>query len=118
MNLDSALESHAEWKARFRKAIDGREHLDVPKISKDNLCALGQWMHGPEGRKHSRQQAYQALITAHKKFHRSAARIAGMINAGEFDHAEAALQDGSPYSADSDAVCDAIRALQDAMARQ
>lgn len=46
MDLNNAIQKHAEWKTRFRKAISGQETMDAAAIAKDNCCELGQWLRG------------------------------------------------------------------------
>ena len=46
MDLDGALAAHADWKIKLRAAIDNHENIDVAKLSKDNCCAFGMWLHG------------------------------------------------------------------------
>ena len=112
MNLDAAIEKHAEWKVRLRQAISKEEQLDAASISKDNCCQLGHWLYGDGKSNLGHSAEFQRLITAHRDFHAEAGRVAEMINARRYSEAEQALQKGSKYIAASDTVRDAIYALK------
>jgi methyl-accepting chemotaxis protein len=112
MNLDAAIEKHAEWKIRLRNAISKQEQLDAASISKDNCCQLGHWLYGDGQSSLGRAPEFQSLVTAHKAFHAEAGRVAGLINARQYPEAQRALQKGTRYAAASDTVRDAIYALK------
>ena len=61
MDLNQAIEKHAEWKVKFRSAIVKKESMDAGTISKDNCCELGKWLHRIGGaclRRESRRLLY------------------------------------------------------------
>ena len=46
MELNNAVQKHAEWKVKLRSAISKHEHMAVASLSRDDRCELGQWLHG------------------------------------------------------------------------
>jgi hypothetical protein len=63
--------------------------------------------------------AYQQLVDNHREFHREAARVAELINRGEFDAASEALAVGpSHYSRLSSAVGSGIAELRKRLFQQ
>jgi methyl-accepting chemotaxis protein len=112
MNLDNAIAAHAEWKLKFRNAIQKKEQLDAASISLDNKCPLGQWLHGEAKGKYSGLASYGACIAKHAEFHKCAGNVAKSINSGKYAEAEAMLNGGTPYSAASSAVGAAIISLR------
>ena len=112
MNLDNAIAAHAEWKTKFRSAIQKKEQLDATTISMDNKCPLGQWLHGEAKGQYSRLTSYGTCVAKHAEFHRCAGKVAARINAGNFAEAEAMLANDTPYAAASSAVGVAIIGLR------
>ncbi len=112
MNLDEAIAAHQNWKVKFRRAIDEKQQLDVPTISRDNCCDLGKWLHGMGKMAHGMQPQFQALVSKHRDFHAEAGKVAGLINAKCFDAAEKAISGASSYTTASNSVALAINALK------
>ncbi len=112
MDLNQAIEKHAEWKVKFRKAISGHETMDVEIISKDNICELGKWLHGDAKSKFGKLQSYAECVTKHAAFHIEAGNVAKAINAKKFAEAEAMLDANTPYSNASSTVGRAIIQLR------
>jgi hypothetical protein len=112
MNLDEAIQKHAEWKVKFRSAILKKEQMDVATISKDNCCQLGQWLYGDGKARYGTKPEFTALLERHKAFHSEAGKVARLINAGQYDQAEKELANGTPYSQTSSAVGTSIIQLK------
>jgi len=112
MDLNNAIEKHAEWKMKFRTAISRKETLDASSISKDNCCELGKWLHGEAKAKFSSLKSYLACVAKHSAFHLEAGKVAQTINAKEFSKADAMLNAGTPYTSASSAVGVAILQLK------
>ena len=93
-----AIEAHRRWKVRLRQAIAGRERLDAADICRDDRCALGQWIHGPGGRRHGTRTLFTDLLARHAEFHRAAGEVARRINAGAYDDAQQLLDSGSEFA--------------------
>lgn len=97
MDLNLAIQKHAEWKYKFRTAMTTHEPMDVATVSKDNCCELGKWLHGEARDKHSHLKAYAKCVSAHAVFHTEAGKIAAMINSNHDVEAEQMLSAGTPY---------------------
>jgi Chemoreceptor zinc-binding domain len=112
MDLDTAIEKHAEWKLKFRSAISKREQLDATTIAKDDRCELGRWLHGEARQLMGKSPSYSACVSKHTTFHAEAAKVAETINAGRYDDAERMLASGTPYMLASSSVAIAITNLK------
>ena len=93
MTFDGAIKAHSDWKLRLANYCQGRltEPIDIQKLKMDNLCELGKWLHS-EGRKYATDPAYAELLQAHATFHRTAAKLASMVERGEGSAALAQIQ--------------------------
>ncbi|MCC6208770.1 MAG: CZB domain-containing protein [Gammaproteobacteria bacterium] len=112
MDLNRAIEIHADWKGKFRKAITEKQTLDAGMIAVDDRCELGCWLHGDAKARFSGFPSYQTCLTEHARFHAEAGKIAESINAGQYGEAEAMLAAGTPYAAASTSVGIAIMRLR------
>jgi methyl-accepting chemotaxis protein len=112
MNINQAIQQHAEWKIKFRSAISKQENLDVATISKDNCCDLGKWLHGEAKTKLGMLQSYTKCVANHATFHTEAAKVAQTINSKKYDEAEKMLSAGTSYTQASNAVGGALIQLK------
>lgn len=112
MNLDDAIQKHADWKIKFRSAISRKEQMDAETIGKDNCCELGKWLHGEGKVLHSKLASFPDLISKHAEFHRQAGKVAKEINAGHYEQAERMLSADTPYGQASSAVGSVIVRLK------
>lgn len=112
MELDSALQAHAEWKTKLRVAITKHEKVDATSLGRDDCCALGKWLHAGGKVRHGKQAEFQKLLSAHAAFHREAGRVAQVINQGEYARAVDMLGATSAYGTASNDVGVAILALK------
>jgi len=112
MDLDNAVAKHAEWKTKFRTAINKQEQIDAIAISKDNCCDLGKWLHSEARSKFSALDSYKECIAKHANFHIEAGKIASAINAKKYLEAEAMMTSGTAYATSSSAVGVAIIKLK------
>lgn len=112
MDLNQAIEKHADWKLRFRNAIAKHETMDAAMIAKDNCCELGKWLHGEAKQKFSMLPSYTQCVAKHAAFHTEAGKIAQMINSGKYTDAEKMLAAGTSYAQASNAVGVSILALK------
>lgn len=117
MNLDSAIQAHAEWKMKLRSAIAKKEKLDAGRICLDNVCPLGQWLHGEAKAAHGKLVSYAKCVEKHAAFHKEAGKVATAINAGKYVEAEAMLSNGTSYAAISGDVGTAIIGLRKEITR-
>jgi methyl-accepting chemotaxis protein len=112
MNLENAIAAHAEWKTKFRSAIEKKEKLDAASISQDNKCPLGQWLHGEAKAKYAGLRSHGVCLAKHAEFHKCAGEVAKAINAGKYAEAESMIGGGTSFSAASSAVGVAIIGLR------
>ncbi len=104
MNLDNAVETHAQWKTKLRSAISKHEQLDVASLSRDDCCELGIWLHGEGKQKYGRLAAHGDCVHKHLKFHHEVTKVAQTVNAKNFSLAESMLGAGSEYAKASSAL--------------
>lgn len=112
MDLDNALQAHAAWKTKFRAAMTRREKLDAATIGKDNCCDFGKWLHGDARKQYATLASYQECVKGHAAFHVQAAQVASTINAGQYEQAEKAIGNGTPFANASNVVGAAIMRLK------
>jgi hypothetical protein len=93
MTFDAAIKAHSDWKLRLANYCQGKptEPIDIRKLAMDNVCELGKWLHG-EGRKYATDPVYPELVQGHATFHRTAAKLASMVERGEASTALTQIQ--------------------------
>jgi methyl-accepting chemotaxis protein len=104
MDLNNAVQKHAEWKIKLRSAISKHEQMDVATLAKDNCCELGEWLHGEGRAKFNELESHGECIQKHAAFHVEVARIASAVNAKKFIAAEDMLGAGTAYAHISSAL--------------
>ena len=104
------ISAHVLWKKRLLALLDGSsdEKLDPEAIGIDNKCALGQWIYG-DGQTFSRTASFETVRTMHAEFHRLAAEVVTLYQAGKITEAEQLLQ--REYSRHSERLKHRILAL-------
>lgn len=112
MNLETAVRAHAEWKLKLKMAIARRETIDVVKLSADNCCDLGRWLHGDARRLLGADPIHGECIRRHATFHCEAGKIGRAINEGFMEQANAMLAAGTPFDHASAAVRDVLVRMQ------
>lgn len=103
INLDSAIQAHADWRTKLRAAAAKQERLDADTIGKDDCCEIGKWLHGKGRAKFGSMPNFVNLIDGHKAFHIEAAKVASAVNQGNSD-VDRMLGSGSPFSTASNEV--------------
>lgn len=115
MDLNNAIQKHAEWKFKFRNAIYSNETMDVAAISRDNNCEFGKWLHGEAKALYGKTATYARCAANHATFHVEAGKVAAAINAKKKDEAERMLSTSSPFSEISKKVAVALVELKNEM---
>ena len=88
LDMKAALDAHAAWKQRMRDVIEGKAELpDVSKVARDDLCLLGQWLHGEGKRAFGSHPAYQKLVQTHAEFHLCVGETLSAHASGQHEHA-------------------------------
>ncbi|MDO9165485.1 MAG: methyl-accepting chemotaxis protein, partial [Rhodoferax sp.] len=104
INLDNAIQAHAEWRTKLRSAATRQEKLDAETISRDDCCELGKWVHGAGQSKFGGKPTFVDLIHAHQEFHKEAGKVARAVNQGAGAGAEKMLESGTSFSRASSEV--------------
>lgn len=112
MNLNLAMDRHAQWKTNLRAAIFAQHMLDEATLSKDDCCDLGKWLYGEGKTDLGHLASFTDVVNKHAEFHREVGKVARIINDKKFAEAEAMLEPGTPYSSASNAIGVAIMRLQ------
>ena len=115
MNLDEAVRTHVEWRAKFRVAIVNKEQMDADTIGKDNCCEVGKWLHGEGKSLFGSEPEFLRALDKHKVFHAEAGNIARLINEQKYTEAETAICDGTAYTTVSYEVGTALVLLKQAV---
>lgn len=103
INLDNAIQAHADWRAKLRAAAFSGESLDIDCIRRDDCCALGKWIHGPDGAKFSQRPVFVDLLAQHKAFHQEAGKVA-LAASHRSPEVEKMLASGTRFSTVSNEV--------------
>ena len=104
INLDNAIQAHADWRTKLRSAASRGERVDAETIGRDDCCELGKWLHGAGSSKFGGKPSFTALIDGHLAFHAEAGKVAGLINQGNGAAAEKLLDSGTPFARTSSEV--------------
>jgi methyl-accepting chemotaxis protein len=114
VDLDIAIQKHAQWKFKFLNALHNKEIMDAVAISRDNNCELGKWLHGDAEAQFGKEVSYAKCVTDHAVFHVEAGKIAVLVNAHKADEAERLMAAGSAYDQASRKVAVTIIELKNA----
>lgn len=114
MDLNTAIQKHAEWKTKLRSAIAKQEQMDVTTLSRDDCCELGQWLHGDAKARFGNVSAHTDCVHKHQAFHNEVAKVATAVNAKRYAHAEDLLGAATPYAKASSALSVAFLHLRKA----
>ncbi len=112
MKIKEALNAHTNWKICLRWAIAEGTALAADDVGRDDLCALGRWLHGPLKQHFGELPAYRECVRLHAAFHEEAAKVVADVQAKNLDEAERALEPEMPSARCSCAVVRAISELQ------
>ena len=112
MDLNNAVQKHAEWKIKLRSAISKHQQMDVATLSRDDCCELGEWLHGDAKMRFGKLGAHADCVHKHQVFHQEVAKVATAVNAGRYVHAEALLGAGSGFVKASSALSVAFMQLR------
>jgi hypothetical protein len=110
--LIDAITEHQRWNARLAACVCGQsdEKYDAQLVVKVDQCRLGQWLLGDGDKTYGALPVFADLCKAHAEFHRHAAQIVCLLDAGEDEAAKKELRQG-PYLQSSISVQRLIGAL-------
>jgi methyl-accepting chemotaxis protein len=117
-NVGEAVSAHLAWRRKLRAAIADKGTVDAAKLSRDDCCPLGKWLHGPEQSKYARMNSHASCKQFHAQFHFEAGRVATAINEQKFTEAAHMLDPGTAFGEASDACVAAVRTLHADLNRQ
>ncbi|MBI4999115.1 MAG: CZB domain-containing protein [Rhodocyclales bacterium] len=105
----TAIDAHMKWKERLHDHIAGRgsEPLDEHSITRDDLCALGQWIKGEGAKAFGGTPAFEHLCSVHTRFHAAAGHVVALNAIGHQAEALHMLEEGA-YAQASDEVTVAL----------
>ena len=112
MDLEQAVQAHAQWGATLQAAVRQQGTLDVTTVASDRCCDFGRWLHGEAQSRFAGRRPFIACVERHADFHRAAGSVAAAINQRNYVAASAMLGPGAPFSSASGALGPAIRGLQ------
>ena len=112
MDLEKAIQVHANWKVKLRTAIMKKETIDVFILQRDNVCDLGEWLYSEVKELFGEKKEFLDCLQNHKKFHQQAGEIGNMINSQEYEKAEKQLDGNSLFSNTSIEVAKNIISLK------
>ena len=108
INLDNAIQAHANWRAKLRTAVAQKETLDADTVSRDDCCELGKWLHGAGSSQYGGKPSFVQLLESHRQFHQEAGKVARLINQGAYSEAEKQLENNTGFSNASQKVGAAV----------
>lgn len=115
MDLNTAIEKHAEWKFKFRNALASNEQMDAAAIAKDTYCDVGKWLHGEAAELYGENPAHAKCLVEHAVFHIEAGKVARAVNARDINEVEEMLSSESAFSEASKRVGISIVELKNAI---
>jgi methyl-accepting chemotaxis protein len=98
VDLNDAIQKHAQWKFKFRNALHANETMDAAAISKDNNCEFGKWLHVEAKALYGKNATYAKCLAGHAAFHVEAGKVAAAVNAKKKDEAERLMSAGSRFA--------------------
>lgn len=98
--IDKAVGAHGMWKKRLAQCIETGE-IDTPiaTIRMDNQCGFGKWLYGNSlSAQDKLSDRYKTVVALHSSFHKSAAQVAELAQAGKQQEAKSMLAHGGEYA--------------------
>ena len=94
-HLKAALDAHAQWMMRLKRAIETREcDADPGTVRRDNQCAFGKWLYNDVTPIQRKSPHYEAAKELHAHFHQAAAEVLKLALAGDSANAQERLTSG------------------------
>ena len=109
-----AIASHVRWKIALLLAARMHEPLSeraTRAIQHPEECSIGKWLLSEHTLHLRGRPDYLAALDQHTAFHGQMQGIANLINGGEYDQAERLLNAAGPFQNTSNALANAIMAL-------
>jgi len=109
-----AIARHMQWKITLQLAIALNEPLSpsaIHTIEHSEECPIGRWLVSQHTTGLRNTPEYRDLVAGHEEFHREVAQIASMINNRKYSAARRAHDPNSSFRRASQAMANAITAL-------
>lgn len=89
LDFAAAIRAHQAWKGRLLAVVDGQsqESLASAQVSRDDLCVLGRWLHGPGCQSLAGETLLDTVRTTHARFHVLAGAVLRAVEEGRRDDA-------------------------------
>lgn len=95
-DIEHAIFSHGQWKARFRDFLNGRAGLDLATVGDTHDCVLGRWL-DDGGRRMLSAADHAEACRLHTHFHHVAGEIVRNIKQKDYQAARAAVASAGSF---------------------
>ena len=68
VELDEFITAHLHWRSRLLEKIEVGD-FDFDAVSRDDICEIGKWIHGPGQETYKSLPEFSNLVKAHANFH-------------------------------------------------
>jgi methyl-accepting chemotaxis protein len=89
-DIEYAIQTHGEWKTRFRDFLSGRAPMDLSVVGQSHACKLGHWLDN-EARRMLSPEDHAEACRLHTHFHEVAGDIVDSIKQKDYGGARQAL---------------------------
>jgi hypothetical protein len=100
MTVQQAFDADRVWGERFWLQVDRHEVLPAElyaTVHDESECAIGRWLRSSSTMGIRHRDDYLELCRLHRCFHKELARVAGLIQSGEFDRVGRILAPGNSF---------------------
>jgi len=109
--IGKAINAHESWKHKLRDAIaSGQSESTAEKVSMDDNCGFGKWLHQRVGPEVKSSTHYQKVLGMHAQFHKAAGKILALALKGQKNEATQLMGISSEFTKCSSSL---IRMLDD-----
>jgi len=105
--IDTALQAHAAWRARFKDYLSGRTAFDTALAGVTDQCAFGRWL-AREGSRLMPGELHGQIHDIHAEFHRVAGEIVRKIKEKRFDEVKQDLSAEGAFNQTSARLSDLL----------
>ena len=114
-DFKTAISAHIDWRMKLSNYVANPDNsLNPDHVCKDNNCALGKWIYG-DGQEINKVDSslYGNLKDSHAQFHKIAANIIQLANAGNKNEVNRLLAHGGEYMKISDRTVQLIEEAEE-----
>ena len=111
VDFEAMVAGHQAWKQRLFNFMGGHgEAVDPTTASRDDVCALGKWIHAEGQKKLGHLAEFEVLRKHHAAFHHCAGDVAACVHSREMTRAESTLV--GPFVEHTTRTVSALRSLK------